>query len=391
MRSKPEVLAISSYGGSLVIAAHREGFPVIGSYEEHGYGHPTQKLNFPDLDYRSQLADWPLDLDLRGKIVIAHPPCSGFSSQNRSKSPLVRGIASNAFACTKRLLDYVCPRGPEAIAIESVPAAMEGGRPVHDFYAKIHGYDIYRILQNACSFGVPQWRRRFWIVLVKQNAGHKKTFTVRATHNIVRVKDVLDPDVPTPDNTAYPQGHEKRWAEQIKLAGKIPLPEAELRQILENNHGSILHILSNYYKVPTGWTARRPYAHQYVCGGRFLSGSLHSLDPEGFAHVLLATAWWWYGRRMLSLADYKVLMGFPADYLFEKDRVTLELLSRGVVPQVAQWILRLIDHNIFGASLAEGENYHFHQELVPGECADVRPPNLLKEKTMEEIMDEVAA
>src|SRR5439155_6327803 len=140
------------------------GLPIRGSYEDAGFGLSLQMVNFPDLEFRATVDDWPDHQDLRRTIVLAHPPCSAFSRQ----TPKGRtGIQSDAFACTKRVLSYAMRRGAVAIAIESVQPALEGAKAVHDGYARRHGYHLYRVLQNAISFGVPQWRPRFWAVFVR--------------------------------------------------------------------------------------------------------------------------------------------------------------------------------------------------------------------------------
>src|SRR5579863_6309416 len=289
--TKPKVLIVNSYGGSLTKAVLDEGHPIIASMEDHNFGIDSQMLNFPDLTYHRDLHDWPLDMDLRDSIVIAHPPCSGFSTQNRSKSPEVRGKLSNAFACTTRLLDYVMPRRPEAIVIESVPGAMEGARPIHDFYAKNYGYDLYRVLQNAASFGTPQWRRRFWAVFVRQKPGRPQQFEFRLRHNIKYLGDVLDMNNVDPEKMTW---HTKNWARQVELLRKKGMTEEKFREILkvsdDDFHRNIILILADYFGVPKGkgWP---PWGdlHNHIMGGNFLSGAIHVLNRNSFAPTLLGT------------------------------------------------------------------------------------------------------
>lgn len=386
---KPPVLIINSYGGSLTQATVSEQHPVIASMEDSGFGIDTQMLNFPGLRYVREFADWPIDINLKDSIVIAHPPCSGFSSQNRSKSADIRGAYSHAFACTTRILDYVLPRRPEAVIVESVPGAMEGARPIHDHYAKAYGYNLYRVMQNAASFATPQWRRRFWAVFVRKAPGRANQFNFRIKHDVKYLGDVLNPETIDQNIDA---SHKYRWEKQLTMAKDLGYPEDKFRELLNSgkHQGNLIRILSDVLQVPKekGWP---PYGklHDHVVGGNFLSGALTVLSENGLAPVLLGTAWWWYRGQMLGYADYKQIMGFPREYQFHKDRMTLVLLSKGVCPPVARWLLREVNANVFGIKRPPEvvnydvvENLHLHQNVTiePGEIADLRTPDSLRER-----------
>lgn len=389
MVTKPPVLIINSYGGSITLAATQEEHPILASCEDHNFGLDSQRLNFPHLNYRSELADWDLDMDLKGAIVIAHPPCAAFSSQNRG-SASKRGPGAEAFACTTRLLEHVMPRRPEAVAIESVPGALEGARHVHDFYAAAHGYDLYRVLQNAASFGVPQWRRRFWAIFVKQQPGRKREFTFVLNHNVRYLNDVLGVDAAEGELDIT---HTTRWGKQLDLLKELGYTEKSLRELLSGTttYGNIIHILAEAhgYEHTKGWP---PFGklHDYIVGGNFLSGALHVLNPNGLAPVLLGPCWWWLGKRQLGYADYKQIMGFPADYRYHKPRLTFVLLSKGVCPPVARWILREISANVFGIARPQSCDVDVVNDVTsgrlqtitiqPNETADLRTPEKWRER-----------
>ena len=373
----PETLIINSYGGSLTIATKQEQHPVIASMEDDNFGVASQVLNFPDLRYYRTLSDWPLDIDLKDKIVICHPPCAAFSSNNRSRALNKRGATSDAFACTTRILDYVLPRWPAAVAIESVPGALDGARHVHDRYANEWGYRPYRILQNAASFGVAQWRRRFWLVLTRQDS-----FTCRVKHDIKHVRDVIPSDGETGDCL---DSHVKRMESQWVAWKKMGLTEDNVRYMLATNYGGLIRTTIKELGIKDDWHLKAktgdpidPLSYERMCdavvGARFSCGSLHSLNPDGFAPVLLGTSWWWYANRMLGFQDYKKLMGFPAGYRFHDPRLTLILLSKGVCPPVARWVLRQIRENVYGFK-PDNVAWDIEQPMTPGDVADLRLDN----------------
>jgi len=121
------VLIVNSYAGSLTVGASAVGLPIIGSYEDAGFGLAVQRANFPDLDYRWTSDQWPAQ-SLHNTVVLAHPPCAAFSSQTPARR---KGTGSDAFACTKQVLEYAMRGKATAIAAESVQPALEGARAIH--------------------------------------------------------------------------------------------------------------------------------------------------------------------------------------------------------------------------------------------------------------------
>ena len=62
-----------------------------------------------------------------------------------SQTPARRkGTETDAFACTKKVLDYAMSHKAAAIAVESVQPALEGAREIHDAFAQRHGYGVLR-------------------------------------------------------------------------------------------------------------------------------------------------------------------------------------------------------------------------------------------------------
>jgi site-specific DNA-cytosine methylase len=385
----PPVLIINSYGGSLTLAAVQEGHPILHSMEDHNFGLDSQRINFPDLSYKPEMADWPLDEGLHGSIVIAHPPCAGFSSQNSSKRPEAKGLESHAFACTTKILEHVMPRRPEAIAIESVCPALKGADAVHRFYADAWDYDLYRVIQNAASFGVPQWRRRFWAIFVKKQPGRQRQFTFQLAHKVKYLSDVLPFEA---EETGLSPTHTKLWQRQVGMLAPLGYSEAAFREMLKDpgSYGNLIHILARRHEVKKGDTWP-PWGslHDNIVGGTFLSGALHVLDPNSFAPTLLGYAWWYYGNRVMGYDDLKEIMGFPRNYQYHNPRITATLLSKGVCPPVARWILREIRANVFGMHRPThdvdllDENAFTEVTVQPEEVAYIETPDHLKHRPKE--------
>src|SRR5262245_39403415 len=130
-------LIVNTYAGSLLLGADRiPGARIIGSYEDSGFGSWCTKTNQnlftqlePEFRFIDDYAAWP-DQDLSDVNLIAHPPCAAFSNQNRSKTK--RGVNTDAFACTEKVLRYGMTNNAASISIESVMGALKGAWEVYD-------------------------------------------------------------------------------------------------------------------------------------------------------------------------------------------------------------------------------------------------------------------
>ena len=124
---------------------------------------------------RARLGHQQLDL------LVGGPPCQGFSTAGKN----IRGDPRNALmACFTRFIEDLAPR---SVLIENVPAlAWRRSRHVlarvrEELHA--HGYTHDVIVAHAEGYGVPQLRRRLFVLAVRG------TDAIRwpvATHQILR-------------------------------------------------------------------------------------------------------------------------------------------------------------------------------------------------------------
>ena len=344
---KPNVLVINTYGGSLLVAAKKLNLNVIGSYEDSAFGSDHQETNFPDVPIVRGRRSWPYE-SLRDSVVIAHPPCAGFSVQSKgtvAKAGGVHGAESAAFKCTIDVARYAMGLNCMALMIESVQPAMEGGREVHDSLAKEFGYNIYRVLQNAITFDVPQWRPRFWVVYVRPDVATNIAFT--HTPVCKPLQDYLDP------TSEKEPAHEERYAAQLRFLSHHGLTDeqieavtsepgmlaANIRKELGLEEG-INEISKKYCLAAPGRGGRDDVG----CG--WVSETMRILDPLGYATTIMHNSWFTIPGRTLTGAEYRRIMGFPPDYVLDKEYRMW--LSKGVCPPVAEWLLEQIYRAIEG-------------------------------------------
>lgn len=372
----PRVLVVNTYAGSLLLGARQQGADVIAALEDCGFGSQWQSVNFPDMRGRlvGHKSGWP-DLDLREVVVLAHPPCAAFSIQ--SKGTLLRsgkqGLNSAHFDETRFVLNYALGKQCLAIAVESVPGALEGGREEHDRLAEEHGYHLYRLLQNAATFGVPQWRPRFWAVFVRKDVGNR--FHVSHVPRCVSLRQTLEGVDPGEPDTEM----DRRLEAQIGALRDAGLDPATLlsepgmlARNIQKHHGPAKGM--DLGDVAGTWCvgantgngkAGRPGASIKI-GYRFISKTPRILDPDGLSAVIIGDSWFVYEGRNVSPAEYRAIMGFPRDYIL--DHEYRMWLSKGVVPAVAAWVLEQVQRNVTGVA-APGAGV---KTISPGGVADFR-------------------
>lgn len=358
---KRPVLIINSYAGSLTVAATQAGHPVAASLEDAGYGLEIQRLNFPRVSYHPTVASWP-DRSWAGHVALAHPPCAAFSRQNNS--PQKQGIACEKFQQTIKVIEYAAAHQADAICVESVPRALTGAATVHEGLARDRGYDLYRVLQNSVTFGLTQWRPRFWCVFVRKGLLPQLILTHRPTIRLV--DDVVRAPGP---RTLDPRMVE--WTTlQVEKLKKVCGP-AGADTILNGEDSGLVFDVAARATGFEGIQAEKKAKFGYP-GHGFNSSHLRILSPVGFASTLLYDAWWWVaGHGLLAREDYLDIMGFPRDYKFPVKLAHRfrEFLSRGVCPPVARWILEQVNLNLSQKVKALGTPPET-QVLHPGEVAN---------------------
>lgn len=316
-----EVMTINSYAGSLLLGAEAAGANVIASCEDIGFGSNMQEYHWPRVPHYRQ-PPWP-EFDMSQRMIIAHPPCSAASTMNPVAS--TKGANSAAFGCTKRVLDYAVAHNTHTVAIESVVPACDMARSVHDEYAKKGGWNLYRIFQNAEHFGVPQHRLRFWAVFSKTSE-----FCADWKPRMKKLRDILGAPGVVADV------HHRMLEAQSELLAKYGVNARDL-WLGKLGHGLVRNMLKKL----------KLSKESAVHPTRFAVNTPYLLNPDGVSPCLLGGCAWYVsdeacplGARPLTSGEYNLIMGFPADYWIQPERQRTTFLSKGVVPPVAQWIVK---------------------------------------------------
>ena len=364
-----KTLLINTYGGSLALAATAAGADILASYEDQGYGADIVHANYSQLKQINRISQWPTQ-DLSDIVVLAHPPCAWASQQNHQEGKT--GTDSEKFACTTNVLRYALSNHCRALAVESVIPALEGARSIHDSIAEDYQYHVFRLLQNSISFGVPQWRPRFWVVFVPKDGPDKLVFKLEPKYK--SIGEVMLEAEPGPVDPTMQ--NKFNWS-VVKLKTK-GVTDEQLNLWLSPYEEEDAGILAEVLRKKLGYEGTmRELAAEYLVGlkpdkpqGGFQTSWLRLLAANKYATTIMFDSHFVALGRPLSIDEYKATMGFPRSYVFPPKYLKpfREYLSRGVCPPVARWVLEQLVLNLDGKTTLDGA-------LVcgAGETVDFRP------------------
>ncbi|OUR87184.1 hypothetical protein A9Q81_26040 [Gammaproteobacteria bacterium 42_54_T18] len=192
---KYKVIDLFSGAGGMSVGFTRAGFNITGSIELLEKYAKTHEINFPKCtslfgDIReltpSEFAKKTKISKNSPTIVIGGPPCQTFSSagqskiQSLSKSDIKEDPRNYLF---KSYFDYVAYFKPDVFVMENVPnLKTKYNGEIFENILKICselGYEVTHDILNAADHGVPQVRKRLFIIGCKR--GRKVEFP-KPTH-----------------------------------------------------------------------------------------------------------------------------------------------------------------------------------------------------------------
>jgi DNA (cytosine-5)-methyltransferase 1 len=175
--SKPTALDLYSGAGGLSLGAMNAGADVVYAFEHDSQAAATYENNFPrtpvvktDLmtvspgPFLDAIGIRPGTID----VVIAGPPCQGFSISNRR----TRNATNQQNFAWRSVVKFVRILKPRAVLIENVTGieTFREGRVLTNIKRSLSrlGYAVTINRLNSAAFGVPQKRTRIFIVATQQ-------------------------------------------------------------------------------------------------------------------------------------------------------------------------------------------------------------------------------
>lgn len=332
---KPKLTAVGAYifAGGFTVGV-RKHFDVLCHLEETNYGVATCRANMPTLPIYVGQDSWPLDnlADKQVDFVYGNPPCAAWSVAGYTKT---RGTdkwkTDPRVACTERHFNLLASLGPKVWVWESVTQAWSKGE---EFVRGLTqqavnlGYSVTIVLHDAQYLGLPQVRKRFFMICHKVEVEFiEPNFSACLTPLSFLCGSVKG--VPRGGKSMTPI---RRFTPDV-LAGVEPgerLTKFWMRTIGGSDP-------KRWKRNAQGNIAGRPsYGHVRL-----------PLDRPGGAVV-------GYGivhpveHRWLSTEEMQLLSGFPANYHFTPGGTSARAseIARGVCPPVAEWLAKAVSQSL---------------------------------------------
>jgi DNA (cytosine-5)-methyltransferase 1 len=160
-------------------------------------------------------------------VVAGGPPCQGFSVQRRGLDTDPRNDLLLQFGRIAISLR------PKAILMENVPTIFGPRGHVHVSRLRKEwtdaGYDVQSTILEAAAYGVPQMRRRAFLVAIRQDLGASFSFPAphRSPTNYVTVRQAIGDIPPPPASGEHPTlpNHRSVGVSAINLERLSYVPE----------------------------------------------------------------------------------------------------------------------------------------------------------------------
>lgn len=307
--SKPKAISLFSGCGGSDLALERAGFKVVWSNDIWDVACETNRINLnaakvADGDIR-QFKDFPC-----AELLVGCYPCQGYSQGGRREPLEPVNFLYQEF---DRVLRIVRPR---AFVVENVNGMAYGGNQtllLNQLYRyRLAGYCVTWKVLDAKQYGVPQSRRRIFLVGIRSDLG--KVY-----------------DFPKP---AYGPNTRKRYRTQRDaIAGMPAWPEGDFCE--EELHW---YYLSRNRRHPWGQPSPCIVGHWRHVPLHPSSPPLRRVGPDE----------WCFSRsgkvRRLSYKECAALQGFPRSFIWREGtlREKFRMIGNAVPPALFEAVVRAL-------------------------------------------------
>jgi DNA (cytosine-5)-methyltransferase 1 len=326
MRKAYTAVDLFAGGGGLTVGLKEAGFRVVGAIEIEKAAYDTYVTNHPEVtaflqdirelkgrDLKALAPDGKIDL------VSGCPPCQGFTSLT---SKYKKRDARNALI--REMIRLIKEIVPKAVMMENVPGlAVRGKHYLTEFMRELRklGYIPKTKVLQVADFGVPQFRRRL-VVLAGRGF-----------------------EIEMPQTTHSKEGMDGKadWVTVREAIGGLETRPVTLRKALEGDGPRAFdwHIIreisaENVARLRAARAGKdwseipeklRPKCHQdgyrgftnvygrmrWAAVSPTITGGCTTLSKGRFGHP--------QANRTISVKEAALLQTFPADYVFDTDKM----------------------------------------------------------------------
>ena len=318
--------------GGMSLGLQRAGFEIVYANEINEVAVKTYKKNFPEVFVQEEdirKVDPTLVKKQIGKkidLIVAGTPCQGFSTVG-PRNP--NDPRNKLFL---QLLKFVKTFKPKMFVMENVTGilTMDNGKVIERIKSSFSGigYSVQYKILTASEFGVPQARKRIFIIGTRGNISTEKLFP-KSKRKKVSVKDALS-------DLAFLGINEKATQYKSKPQTKF---QSKMRKNSTTifNHESCNHntkIQRRFSCVPPGKDGRKVLKNSgtkkrnyYRMHPQTTSRTITTI-PEDFIH--------YKQNRIPTVREMARLQSFPDDFEFLGSKMTSGKQRRTACPQYTQ-------------------------------------------------------
>ena len=210
--SKPFALDLFAGAGGLSLGFKKAGFQICLAVEQSSHASTTYQKNHPEVDLIKENIcklnpnDCLKQIGLKPKditILIGGPPCQGFSESNRR----TRALDNPKNLLFLHFIKFLAVIRPAYFVIENVAGlrTLSKGLILHRIIKECGdlGYRTEYTVLNSANYGVPQFRRRIFIVgnRIEQNFQFPEITNGSTYRRMITVRQAIG-DLPKLENGA---------------------------------------------------------------------------------------------------------------------------------------------------------------------------------------------
>jgi len=376
---KPTVLDLFCGAGGMSLGFQNAGCEILGGIDKNPHAIKTHHKNFPDCKFKLSARDihdvnlyelplQPGEVD----ILIGGPPCQVFSVVGRVK---IKSLSQSDIDRDRRnflynyFVNFLCHYKPLFFAIENVNTLKSHkffstmiahlAKGLHARQRDYPGYDIeYQVLQ-ASDYGVPQRRKRLFIVGVRKDLGLKFEFPRISTEKTVSVGNAIGDLIPlTPP---YRPLGTKSISQQIDSEKPyLSLPQSEYQEKMRKTDADAVmnHICRSHNPVDLICFAMLSQGGKYTDLPEFMRRYRWDIFNDKYKRLPWDEPAWTLTAHMqkdglayihptqtrsISVREAARLQSFPDDFIFDAPMTRMfELVGNSVPPLLAEAIARPI-------------------------------------------------
>ena len=205
-----KIVDLFSGCGGLSLGFQNAGFDVICAYDNWSHAYETYKENFNHPIYNLDLSDennYKHILQHKADIIIGGPPCQDFSSAGKRNENNGRADLTIHFA------NIISLNKPKWFVMENVEQITKSNALIKaKEIFKNSNYGLSQVVLNASLCGVPQNRKRFFLIGELNGADNTLTSLLSNNQNKkpLTVFDYLGNSLETEHYYRHPRSYERR-------------------------------------------------------------------------------------------------------------------------------------------------------------------------------------